>query len=146
MLRQRMHPTFEVGEREVRRLERRQRALTVLRRFAEAPHLMRFVGYHRLPDQFGQRGEVVAADIFEVSFPRGRNRIALLAFAEALGLALETSDALEVLGAQPQAIFRICIDAFSDTLAIDDINRHVTLPREKNPLPAPMLLARGVGR
>src|SRR5579862_9229197 len=141
MLRERMHFPIEVGKREVRCLEGGQRALAILRCFAEAPHLVSIVDDDRLPDEVGQRGEVVAAAILEVSLARGRNRIAVIAFAEAFGLALETSDSLEVPGAQPQAIFRVRVDALEDVLTVNDIDRHVAAPARRGTCARAMLFA-----
>src|SRR5271154_2111723 len=123
-----MHLAVEIGQSEIRRIERSQRALAFRRRLAKAPCVMRFVRHDGLSKKIRQRRQVVAAAIDKLTRTRRGHRHADIAFAKSLRLELPSADPLEIGAAEPQRAARnVRIDAGSHAVAIYDVDSHLRL-------------------
>src|ERR1700730_14323546 len=118
-----MHLTVEIGQAEIRRVERGQHPLSLRGGLAEAPCVMLLVGHDGLSEQIRQGSEIVAP---------ARDELALvgywhadIGFAETLRLELPSADALEVVATEPQsAAGRDRADAGRHTFAKYNVDSH----------------------
>src|ERR1700722_15580534 len=118
-----MHLAVEIGQTEIRRVERGQHPLSLRGGLAEAPRVMLLVGHDRLSEKIRQRGEIVAPARDELAFVGYRH--ADVALAESLRLELPSADALEVVATEPQAAAdRVRIDAGRHPFATYNFDSH----------------------
>src|SRR5579862_7446706 len=100
-----MHPAVEIGQGEIRRIERCQYPLSLRRRLAEAPCVEFGIRNYRLSEQTRQRREIVtrASTVSrdELALARLRHRHADIALAEALRLVPPSAYSLEVRAREP---------------------------------------------
>src|SRR5271168_2077943 len=125
-----MHLAVEIGQAEIRRVERRQRPPSLGRGLAEAPCVELGVRHDGLSEQNGQRREIVTPGVDELALARAGHGHANVAFAESLRLELPSADPLQVVARKPQpAIRRFSIDASRNAFAVYDVDRHRQFPR-----------------
>src|SRR5580704_13087058 len=119
-----MHLAVEIGQAEIRRVERSEYALSLRRGFAEGPCVMLLVGHDGLSEQARQRCEIVTPARDELAFVRYRH--ADVGLAESLRLELPSADALEVVATEPQsAAGRIRIDASRHPFTKYNVDSHL---------------------
>src|SRR5271154_2813468 len=129
-----MHLAVEIGQRKIRRVERRQHPLSFGRSLADA-HYVEFRGRpDRLSDKIRERRQVVpSASVDELALARVGHRHADLALAESLRLVLPSRHVLEVSAIKPQAAAgSVRLDAGIRSFAIDNVHRHIRLASLRN--------------
>src|SRR5271156_5038914 len=129
-----MHLALEIGQREIRRVERRQYPLTFRRGLADAHYIELRVEHDRLSDQSRERRQIISAPrVDELALARVGHRHADLALAESLRLVLPSRDALEVSAIKPQAAAgSVRLDAGIRSFAIDNVHRHIRLASHRD--------------
>src|SRR5271163_1103417 len=123
-----MHLPVEIGQAEVRGVERGQQPFSLRGSLAKAPRAELGIDDNRLPKQVSQRSQIVTSVRGELAFTAGRHRHADIALAESVWLELPATDALQVVTPEPQPITRdVSIDASNDPFAINNIESHKRL-------------------
>src|SRR5258708_5960470 len=97
-----MQVAFEIGQGEIRRVERSEHPLSLRRGLAETPCLMLLVTHDGLTEEIRQRSEIVAAAVDELALSRVGNGHANIALAESIRLEVPSADPLQVVATKPQ--------------------------------------------